>query len=212
MVGDDHRLIIQGLRNAERKSPPVYSLARDLFLRILQGDMSFDDARTQARRESDLTTRRCALEILDNSQRFLTTEPQSRVSRLPSLRYQLPSELSLDVKPLWVRQLDPERLLLLHFWEAPLSARQLRAAAAVIKAAIQLELPQFAACEIDFVSVPFCESRNSREFNRYTWGRLKPLNEEEMNRFWSQLLRAWQDYQKLGPRKLPRKETKDLFS
>ncbi len=36
MVGDDQNATVQKLIQAERKSPPVYDLARALFLAVLQ--------------------------------------------------------------------------------------------------------------------------------------------------------------------------------
>ena len=127
MVVDDRAAIVQKLIQAERKSPPVYEPSRDLFLSVLEGKLAFGKATLQARRLADDTERRCAVQIMDASERFLSSERPARISRLPGLTYALPNGLQLDISPVWLRHLDPSRLLVLHFWQAPLSTRQLAA-------------------------------------------------------------------------------------
>lgn len=136
MVVDDRPAIVQKLIQAERKSPPVYEPSRELFLKVVEGKLSFDSATVQAQRLADETERRCAAQIMDASAQFLRSERAARVSRFPGLEYTLPNGLHLDVSPVWLRHLDPSRLMVLHFWQTPLSDWQLSAAAAVLKTAL----------------------------------------------------------------------------
>jgi hypothetical protein len=71
MVADDHGTIIQQLIQAERKSPPKYGPTRDLFIRVLQGDFSFEAALKQTSTIHDETERRCAIDVLRASEWFL---------------------------------------------------------------------------------------------------------------------------------------------
>jgi hypothetical protein len=107
--------------------------------------------------------------------------------------------------------LDPERLLVLHFWQTSLSQWQLSAAAAVIRSALQTQMPQLASCEIDFISVASSLTGDRREFQRFNWTRLKALSQTELDRFWKQFLAAWSQYQRGGPRIIKRKKTFGLF-
>ena len=211
MVVDDRAAIVQKLIQAERKSPPVYEPSRDSFLKLLQGKMSFDSAVIQARRLTDETERKCAIQIIDASEQFLRRERPTRMSHLPNLKYALPNGLRLSISPIWIRHFDPERLLVLHFWQAPLSERQLGAAAAVLRSALHNDQPQYSSCEIDFISVAFSQFGSGRRFERYNWTRLKALDEDELHRFWQQFLVAWSHYHRIGPRKIRRKRSASLF-
>lgn len=211
MVGDDQNTIVQKLIQAERKSPPVYEPARDLFLTILEGKLSFEDARIQAWHLKDETQRKCAVQILNASERFLKGEHHAHIGVLHNLKYRLPNGLPLTVAPVRLRHFSPERLMLLHFWQTPLSQWQLSAAAAVLRSTINTELPQHAACEVDFISVPFSELGNRRQFEKFNWTKLKPLDQTELDRFWYRFLTAWSQYHRRGPRKIIRKRARGFF-
>lgn len=207
----DGASIVQKLIQAERKSPPVYGPSRDLFLSILKGQLRLDNAVVQARCLADETERRCAVQIIDASERFLRNEPPIVVAELSKLKYALPNGLQLDISPVWLRHFNPERLLVLHFWQTPLTERQLSAAAAVLRAALFDVHPQYSSCEVDFISVAFSQFGSGRRFERYNWVRLKPLDDNELRRFWSQFIAAWSQYQRIGPREVKRKRNSGLF-
>ena len=211
MVVDDRSAIVRKLVQAERKSPPVYEPSRDLFLSVLEGKLSFDKATIQARRLADETERKCAVQIMDASEQFLRNERHSRISRLPDLKYALPNGLQLDISPVWLRHLDPSRLMILHFWRDPLSNWQMGAAAAVLRSALFDSQPQYTSCELDFISIAFSQIGNRRRFERYNWTKLKPHNATELRRFWTHFLAAWSQYQSFGPREIRRKRTANLF-
>ncbi len=203
MVGDDRSAIIQKLREAERKSPSVYEPTRELFLTVLEGKLSFEKAMVQAWRVADYTEKKCATQVLEASKDFLQNQRPAYISRLSGMKFTLPNGLPLAVSPVWIRHLNPDRLLILHFWQASFSQWQLSAAGAVLRSALLDQLPQYAACEIDFISVPFVETANGRRFDKYSWTKLRPLNESETNRFWNRFLSAWTDYQR-GPSRVIR--------
>jgi len=203
--------IVQKLIKAERKSPPVYGPSRELFLSILRGKLDFDNAVIQARRLTDETERKCAVQIIDASEQFLRNERPVVVTELSHLRYALPNGLQLDISPVWLRHFHPERLLVLHFWQTPLTERQLSAAAAVLRAALFEVHPQYSSCEVDFISVAFSQFGSDRRFERNNWVRLKPLGDNELRRFWSQFLVAWSEYHRIGPREIKRKRNNGLF-
>jgi hypothetical protein len=85
MVGDDQNAIVERLIQAERKSPPVYDPARELFLTVLEGKLSFERARTQAWRLFNEVERKCALQILDASENFLRGERPARIVSIAAL-------------------------------------------------------------------------------------------------------------------------------
>jgi hypothetical protein len=211
MIVDDRAAIVRNLIQAERKSPPVYGPSRDLFLSVLQGKLSFEKAVIQARRLADQTERKCAAQIIDASEQFLRHERPTIAIELPNLKYALPNGLELKIAPVWVRHYDPDRLMILHFWQAPLFQRQLSAAASVLRAALHDTKPQYSACEIDFISVAFSRFGTGRRFERYNWNQLKPLDDAELSRFWQQFLAAWSHYQRVGPREIKRKRGLSLF-
>jgi hypothetical protein len=211
MVGDEQNAIVQRLIQAERKSPSVYDPARALFLSVLEGKLSLENAMVQAWHLNDETQRKCAVQILDASRHFLQDEHHARTGLLPNLKYHLPNGLPLNVTPVRLRHFNPERLLVLHFWRTPLSEWQLRAAAAVLRSAVSTQLPQLATCEVDFISVAFSQTGNSRQFQRFNWTKLKPLNQTEIDRFWNRFLTAWTQYQRGGPRKIKRRKIVGLF-
>lgn len=205
MVVDDRAAIMQSLIQAERKSPPRYEPAKALFCRVLQGDFHVEQALDQARKLADTTERKCAIEILQASEKFLRGELQGRVGPFPSMSISLPNEVELGLSPVWLRHLDPERLMILHFWRRPLSQRQLSAAGAVLRVALSLHKPNHSSCELDFISVSLPENASQRQFRRYSWTTIKPFKEEELSRFWKPLCATWLDYQRRQPRKIKRK-------
>jgi hypothetical protein len=211
MVVDDGAAIVQKLKEAERKSPPVYGPSRELFLTILKGKLSFDRAIKQARHLTDETERKCAIQILNASRDFLRNERPQLINPVSNLSYILPNGMPLKVTPIWIRRCDPDRLLALHFWETPLTEWQLGAAAAVLRSALFDLQPQYASCEIDFISVSFSQFYPSRRFERLNWAKLKPLDESGLNRFWSRFIKAWSQYRRIGPREIKSKRQRTLF-
>ena len=211
MVVDDRSEIIRSLIAAERKSPPIYAPSRDHFCAVLEGKLTFDQAMVQARALADETERKCAIAILDASENFLRSEPPAPIGAFPSMHYRLPTGLTLNVSPLWLRRTSPERLMVLHFWQTPLSPWQLSAAGAVIRTAISQNQRQHSSCEIDFVSIPLPEGTLRRRFERYNWAALNPLDEVDLGRFWKQLLNAWAVYQRKEPREIRRRREPDML-
>jgi hypothetical protein len=211
MVVDDRSAIVRDLQNAERKSPPVYDPARALFRRVLQGDLSFARAVDQARKISDATEKRCAVEVLDASQQYLTSQPMGPVGSFPPMQFPLPNKMNLSIAPVLLRHLKPERLMVLHFWRAPLSRRQLAAAGAILKEALRRHQPNYCAHELDFVSVAVPEERSERRFQLYDWEKLKPLPAPDLLHFLTQLCSGWADYQRRGPREFRRKREPSMF-
>jgi hypothetical protein len=211
MIVDDKAAIVQKLIQAKRKSPPVYQPSRDLFLKVLQGKLSFDGAVIQSRRLADETERKCAVQIIDASEHFLRNERSTNVSELLHLAYPIPNGLNLNISPVWLRHFSPERLIVLHFWQTPLTPRQLSAAASVLRTALFDCQLQYSTCEIDFISVAFSRFGNTRRFERYNWSSLKLLSENELARFWNQFISGWSQYQRLGPREIKRKRIRDLL-
>ncbi|HYS47793.1 MAG TPA: hypothetical protein VEM36_03340 [Xanthobacteraceae bacterium] len=211
MVVDDGSEIVRSLIAAERKSPPVYDPARDLFCVVLEGKLSFENAMRQARALIDETERACAIEILEASEVFLRKQLPAPVGVFPSKDYHLHNGLTLDVSPLWHRRTAPERLMVLHFWRKPLSDWQLSAAGAVIRTALTYHQPQYLACELDFISVPFPEGGTRRRFDQYNWAKIKPLSDVDLKRFWKQFLAAWTVYHRKEPRVIRRRREPNMF-
>jgi len=211
MVVDDTAFILQKLIQAERKSPAIYAPTKDLFCRVLDGGFGFDDAIHQAHALFEETERKCAVEVLEASERFLRGEQNAPITAFPVMTYQITNGMELSVSPVLLRHLNPKRLMVLHFWRTPLSSWQLSAAGTVLQSAIRKHQPEYQFCEIDFISVPFPEFASRRRFERHTWAKLKPHDEAAMVRFWNRLLEAWTDYQRRGPREIKRKRTAGLF-
>jgi hypothetical protein len=167
MVVDDRSEIIRNLVGAERKSPPVYDPSRDHFCAVLEGKLSFDQAMGQARVLTDETERGCAIAILEASEDFLRKQPPAAIDAFPPMNYRLPNGLALTVSPLWHRRTTPGRLMILHFWQVPLTPWQLSAAGAVIRATIAKYQPQYLSSELDFISISVPAGRTRRQFERY---------------------------------------------
>lgn len=211
MVVDDRASIIKSLVQAERKSPPIYDPARELFRTVLEGSFTVQRAAEQAGRLVDTTERKVALEIIRASSDFLHREPPAPIGLFPAMDVSLPSGMRLAVSPIWLRHLAPERLMILHFWQTPLSPRQLSAAAAVLRKALLRHQPKYLDCELDFISVSQPANLSRRRFDRYNWSTLKPLTDHEFGRFWHQFSSAWSEYQRRGPREISRRRYPDMF-
>jgi hypothetical protein len=211
MVTDDRASIVQRLIQGERKSPSRYEPAKDLLCRVLQGDLTLAQAIVQARNVSEPVDRKCAVDVLRASAKFLLAEPPARVGPFPAMSISVPNGLRLAISPIWLRHLDPQRLMILHFWLTPLSARQLSAAAAVLRKALLRHRPEYLGCELDFISVSQPETASERQFVRYGWTKLDPLGDADLSRFWKQFCVAWSEYQTRGPREFRRRRQAELF-
>jgi len=203
MVGDDPAYTIQQLERAEQKSPPVYDPTRALFVASLEGKFTHQEALAQAERLPDETERKCARDVLRASKSFLVEETPARVGRLEPMSLCLPNGMPLSVSPLWLRHLPQKRLMVMHFWQKPLSLWQLSAAAGILITAMQQDKPLLASLEIDFISVAQPEDRLKRQFQRLGWTDLDPLYGDELQRFLRRFCDAWEKYKKRGPRLIP---------
>jgi hypothetical protein len=124
--------------------------------------LSASKALVQARVILDPVERKCAQGIIQACRAFLTRQAPAHVGIFPTMGYSLPNGLNLSISPIWLRHLDPKLLMVLHFWQKPLSAWQLGAAGAVLRSALTQQQPAFANYEIDFVSVPLPEFARER--------------------------------------------------
>jgi hypothetical protein len=212
MVGDDQEHMIRQLTSAERPSPPVYNPARDLFIRVLQGDFSIQRALAETKRLHDETERKCAHDVLVASESFLAREPPAKVGRLDSMEVRLPNGMQLVVSPVWIRHLVPQpRLMILHFWQRPLSDWQLSAAAAILVAAMKRDNPACLSLDIDFLSVAIPDYSAGRRLRVYDWYTLKPLDDEGLSRFFDRLCEAWAAYQRREPRVIKSRHNRSLL-
>ena len=211
MVEDDRENIIASFRHAERRSPSTYAPARDLIRRILQGDFSYKAAVHHAQAISGDVERRCALSVLETAKEFLCAEAPAAISSVDAMRYQVRSGLELKVGSLWVRHLVPQRLFVLHAWKKPLSEWQRGAFARILRDSLLEYQPDYANLEIDLISVAASEHSSNRKFEKYNWSALKPLDNQSLQRFLNQLLSAWDEYHKRGPRKFYPRRTGELF-
>ncbi len=211
MVVDDERQIVRDLKQAERKSPAVYGPAKDHFIIALEGKLPFEKILDQAKKLSDPTERKCAVDVLRASKKFLEDADKSPVRPIPTMSLSLPDNLELKIGPIWTRRLNPERLLVLHFWETALKPRQLKAAATALKKAIQQQQKAYADCDLDFVSLSIPEGNSSRRFKCYSWSELKPLTFTELDKFWAPLCSAWKKYKAEGPRFFTKRGPPTMF-
>src|ERR1700758_2403095 len=81
MVVDDRASIVESLVQAERKSPPRYGPAKELFRCVLEGDWTVSQALIQARNVIDSVERKCATDILLASEKFLNNAARGHVGR-----------------------------------------------------------------------------------------------------------------------------------
>ena len=121
MVGDDSEYTVRQLIQAERPSPPVYDPARDLFIRILQGNLSVERALLEVERLHAETERRCARDVIEAAKPFLEKAQPAKIGRLNRMEVALPNGLNFVVSPIWIRHLAVPCFLVLHFWQEPLS-------------------------------------------------------------------------------------------
>lgn len=211
MVVDDRSQVIKGFIGAERKSPPRYNAARELILRVLRGQINLQQAQDFADTVSDPVDRRCAQQVLRASQPFLKDASSAPVTALPAMAIEVRADLTLSVRPVWLRQLEEPRLLLLHLWDRPLNERQVRAGLAILKNALALEQPALAYREIDFVSIATPDLAGGRRCQVYGWQTLAPMEDDELVRFFRDMLSAWDEYHRIGPRPVKRRGAPDLF-
>jgi hypothetical protein len=54
--------------------------------------------------------------------------------------------------------------------------------------------------EIDFISISKPEHSAGRRFQKFSWDRLDPLYEDELQRFLKRFCDAWKKYKQLQPR------------
>jgi len=211
MVGDDQERTIRELVHAERPSPPIYDPARDLFIGVLRGHFTIEEALVQARRLHDGTERRCAEDVLAASKSFLTKELPAGVARLKPMEILLPNGLELGVSPVWLRYRSPDRLMVLHFWRQPLSDWQRSAAAAILITALKKDNPAYMWLDLDFISVAIPDHSTARRLRLYNWHTLKVLDDEGLSRFLERLCNAWAAYQRRGPRVTKPRRQPGLF-
>ena len=212
MVGDDLEYTIRQLTYAERKSPPVYNPARDIFIRVLQGDFDVDRGVTEANRLQDGVERQCAREVLETSRNFLANQPPARVRRLDAMSISLPDGTDLNISPVWIRHLHPQpRLMVLHFWQQALTDWQLSAAGSVLIEALKGHNKNCLGLDLDFVSVAIPDRAASRRLILYDWYKLHPLDSEDLRRFLDRLCAAWAAYQRRERRVIRNRSGPDLF-
>jgi hypothetical protein len=210
MVFDDEEMIVQKLCDAERKSPPFYQPAREFFCSILNGGFSFKEAIDQAERLPNPTERSCALDILHASKDYLTDEVTSRVTKV-DFSTRIPNGMKLKVSPIWIRELDKPRFLVLHFWRTSLTELQTSAAAAILKMAAIDSHRELSSYGLDFISASLNTSGQRRVFSCMDWKRVRPLSENDLARFWKRFISAWENYQKRPARPHRVKKSESLF-
>jgi hypothetical protein len=155
--------------------------------------------------------RTCAVDVLLASERFLRGQPYGPVRSFPAMRILLPNGMALNISPVLLRDFDPPRLMVLHFWRTTLTTRQLSAVGAVLKRALLQNQPRFADCDLDFVSVSLRDGGTQRRFQLYSWSKLKALKDSELDRFWKLFCDAWSKYQSAEPRRFKRRREPSML-
>jgi len=212
MVVDDIESIVRDLIHAEHKSPPQYDAARDLSIRVLQGDLSFESALRQAEQLRDETHRKCAIEVLNTAKSFLISAVPAHVALLSEMNIRLPNGMALKVSPVWLRETSPPRLMILYFWLKPFSERQLAATASVLSRALHRHQTKYRSIEIDFISVSKPENSPERRLRCLDWKHLHPMTDTELEKFLQQLCQGWSVYKSRGPRYFQSRRDEDLLS
>lgn len=210
MVVDDRTAIVKSLTWAERKSPPKYMPARDLFCTALSGKFTFESALKQAANLSG-DEKSCAIDVLKASKDFLVQEPRRRIGTFQSMQIELPNGLDLNISPVFLRHFERPRLMVLHFWKRPLLPRQLSAAGTALQRALIENRFDPSNYELDFISVSQLENAIQRQFRIYNWKTIKPLSDKELTRFWKLLVDAWSDYKQRPPRRIKRRNDDRLL-
>ncbi|MNV50313.1 hypothetical protein D3C71_1423150 [compost metagenome] len=202
MVTDDERRLQRGLIQAERKSPPRYTAARDHLLRVLQGQISFTFALSQARKIAKVVDRRCAVDVMEALEPYLNKQGVVRIERLAAAPVEVLEGLSIDVGPIWVAHSpDAARLFVCHLWESPLSDWQLGVAGRLIKAFLRDHYVRYAGLEIDFICASLSDLSRRRGLRVYGWERLDLLvNDQDEERFWKRFKKGWIAYKSAPPR------------
>ena len=205
MVEDDQRDIVKRLIAAEKKSPPRYDAARQLFLSVIEGQIDHERAELFANTISDPIDRRCAQDVLKAATNYLRSATSSPVGQLSPMRFEIRPDLSLGVAPIRVRQLEEPRVLLLHVWDRPLSDRQVRAAISILKRTLADQAPEYAYRDLEFVTVSTPPLSAQRSCKVYGWKTLPHMEDDELSRFLLALSDAWQTYRSIGPRPVRRR-------
>lgn len=209
----DKNEIITGLRRSERKPPPIYDSTRDFILLILEGKLNYDLAIKQAKNIPDETERRCALDVLRVTKEFLEKEQKGKLSPLEGMFIEFSDDSTIPISQLYVRILGNEqRLFYLCPWEKPLNETQLSVAGGIIRRAIPNFYPQYADCEIDFVSTHMDQIANKRTIRISNWSKITPLDSPQLDNVLSALRIAWREYRALPPRTIIRNRPRDLLS
>lgn len=194
MVTDDREYGIKELIRAEHPSPPIYDLARDLFIGVWQGDFTYEAALRQARLEKGSTERNCAVEVLEISKRFLKSRNSKKILKIQHPPYiRLPNGMPLKVGPLWVQD-GKNRLAILHFWLQALTELQVRAAAGILQLAMANDGHQYAGFELDFISTAMPHYASGRRFSLLGWDEIKPLRDADLGHFLQKLYDLWDEY------------------
>lgn len=196
MVTDDREQGVKELIRAEHPSPPIYSLATELFVEVWQGNFTYEAALHQARLEKHATERSCAVQVLEVSKKFLTSDQNKgtkiiRVQQPPYIT--LPNGMPLKVGPLWVQD-RKNRLTILNFWLNALTDLQVKAAAGILQLAIESEGHKYAGFELDFISTPIPHYAAGRRFFLRGWDEIKPLQSAELQHFLEKLCSLWNEY------------------
>src|SRR6185312_11883670 len=79
-IVDDFEASLSNLRKLERPPPNIYEPTRQIWLKVLMGQFSVDQAFAEASRLHDDTERRCAVDVLTASRHVLTEEPRARIT------------------------------------------------------------------------------------------------------------------------------------
>jgi hypothetical protein len=142
---------------------------------------------------------------------YLMEQAPARVIPLNPMGIDLPNGMELRVSPVWARHFSPTRLLVLHFWREPLSDWQLKAAPAILIAAMKRDKPTCLDLDLDFISVAVPDHATKRRLRTYSFDTLKPLDDDELQRFLQRLCDAWAEYQRRGPRAFKSRSRPSLF-
>lgn len=211
MVVDDREEVIRSLIRAERKSPSRYDPAKEIFIRILQGDFSVEKGLQQAKALVDQTERDCAITVLNASAGFLRGEKPAKIGKLPAMSIELPNKMQLPVSAVLLRHLEENQLLILHFWRRPLTDQQLSAIGAILRRALRKHQPRYSTCELDFIAVFERGEPPKRTFRKYNWSKISPMDDSDLEKFLGRLCEAWKIYQDRGPREIKRRRPPGLF-
>jgi hypothetical protein len=193
MVTDDRERGIKDFIRAEHPSPSIYDAARKHFTVALEKKLTIEQLFTQASLIKNETVKKCTLDILEKSRKFLLAQAAGRTVKLPHMEIKLPNDKKLDVSPVWIRDCRPHRLMILHFWKKPLSEIQTRAAAGILSFAIEEEYRKYLGFELDFISISYHGAR--RRFEVSGWDKIQPLRDIDLQYFLQRLCDLWDAYQ-----------------